>query len=434
VNLISVVERLDQTPQGKLMLYIIVGMNEFYSANLAQETMKGLKENAYKCQYNGGIPPRGYDINSDKTYRINSSKAESIRLIFRMYAGGCGYTEIIKELDRHGYKTKLGRRFGVNSLHDILINEKYCGTYVFNKSAARNVHGKMNRHKYKKENEIIKIPNGIPAIVSHQDWEAVQMRMKANKNKMARNKAKIEYLLTGKIYCGICGSAMTGEVRHTKDHFYAYYRCNRGKRQKDCTQHSIPKDLVEKSVIEQINNKIFSARNIDSICKRIFTSYKDTNHDSQITSLKKRIVDVDRKINNVTAAIADGVTAPEMKDTLNSLSKQKTDIKMQLYELEAIPDAGGKSFKEIKKEFMQFANLGALTPDRQKQIINNFISKVIVYPTEDGYKVRIIINSDQSSIFSIENMIDLPIDAVNENVNCFGYEGQRVLSATHIHK
>lgn len=122
VELISVKERLDKTPQGKLMLYVIVGMNEFYSANLAQETMKGLKENAYKCLYTGGIAPLGYDVNPDKTFRINETEAEAVRLIFKMYADGCGYTEILRTLSARGLKTKRGRPFGSNSLHDLLTN------------------------------------------------------------------------------------------------------------------------------------------------------------------------------------------------------------------------------------------------------------------------------------------------------------------------
>ena len=59
VELISVTERLDDTPEGRLMLYVITGMNEFYSANLAAETMKGLRENAYNGKHTGGLPPSG---------------------------------------------------------------------------------------------------------------------------------------------------------------------------------------------------------------------------------------------------------------------------------------------------------------------------------------------------------------------------------------
>ena len=62
IELISVTERLESTPEGKLMLIIIAGMNEFYSDNLSQEVMKGLKENAYQCKFTGGTPPSGIKL------------------------------------------------------------------------------------------------------------------------------------------------------------------------------------------------------------------------------------------------------------------------------------------------------------------------------------------------------------------------------------
>ena len=36
---------------------LIEGMSEYYSANLAREVKKGLKENALDCKHNGGSPP-----------------------------------------------------------------------------------------------------------------------------------------------------------------------------------------------------------------------------------------------------------------------------------------------------------------------------------------------------------------------------------------
>ena len=408
VDLVSVVERLDKTPQGKLMLYIIVGMNEFYSANLAQETMKGLKENAYKCLYTGGIPPLGYDVNPDHTFRINEAEAAAVRLIFKMYANDCGYTEILRSLAANGYKTKRGHSFGANSIHDLLTNEKYAGTYVFNKSASRDSRGKMNRHRYKSDDQIIRIPDGIPAIVDLDLWKAVQKKMKENQHKAARHKAKVNYLLTGKIFCGICGSAMTGEVRYAKGREYAYYRCSRGQRTKECTQKSVSKDLVEQSVILQINDKIFSRKNIDAICHRIYVSYQDTGYDAECTRLNAALAEVDRKIGNVTRAIADGITAPELKDTLDNLHQEKKDLQIKVFELHAVPGAGKKTLEEIKAYFSEGADFGKLPAEQQKSIIQKFVNRVIVYPQDDGYRIRVIISSDCSVVDDvINNYLDL---------------------------
>jgi site-specific DNA recombinase len=133
VRLISVLEQLDDSPESIILESVLEGMAEYYSANLAREVMKGMKETALQCKHTGGKPPLGYDVAEDKTYIINEQEAQAVRLIFNMYATGKGYNEIIDKLNKEGYRTQTGRKFGKNSIHDILRNEKYRGIYIFNR-------------------------------------------------------------------------------------------------------------------------------------------------------------------------------------------------------------------------------------------------------------------------------------------------------------
>ena len=58
--------------------------------------------------------------------------------------------------------------------------------------------GVRSRHKYKPENEIIKVENMIPEIISKEDWKSVQTILNRRK-KAYTNHAKEEYLLSGKL-------------------------------------------------------------------------------------------------------------------------------------------------------------------------------------------------------------------------------------------
>lgn len=161
-------------------------MAEYYSKNLARETMKGFTENGYKALHNGGTPPLGYDVNEEKKYIINPREAESVKLIYEMSIAGSSRSEIINELNERGFKTKIGTVFKANSIHSILTNEKYTGVYIYNKTAKKDALGKRNGHAYKDESEIIRVEGGIPAIVSREDFEKVQEILK-NAQKETRN-------------------------------------------------------------------------------------------------------------------------------------------------------------------------------------------------------------------------------------------------------
>lgn len=392
VKLVSVEEQLDtDTPEGILLKRMIQGINEFYGKNLAREVMKGLKTNALNCQHTGGIPPLGYDVKADKTYSINEHEAESVRIIFNMYDNGHGYTDIINALDNGGYKTKIGRSFGKNSLHDILKNEKYSGVYIYNKERSKDVRGKRNRRAYKDESEIIRVEDGIPAIVEKELFDSVQEKMKSNRRKNARHKAKIDYLLSGKLYCGCCGSAMTGETRRYRDKEYSYYVCNRSKRKLDCDLKPVHKRHIEDSIIAELQNKIFNPKSIDAICNRIYGIMKSGNSQDEIKKVRQEIAGLERKINNLYKAIEDGFTQPETRDRLNQLLEHKRELSLRLFDLEQVPETE-KTIQEIRDDFLRYTDLRKLPFVQMRMVIERFVDKIFVYPQPDGgYKVRIIV-------------------------------------------
>lgn len=108
IRVISVLENIDDSPESVILESLLEGMSEYYSKNLARETMKGLMENAYSCRHNGGKPPLGYDVDPvTHQYIINPDEAEAVRNIYKMYLAGKGYAEIVKYLNAHNYRTKV---------------------------------------------------------------------------------------------------------------------------------------------------------------------------------------------------------------------------------------------------------------------------------------------------------------------------------------
>lgn len=209
VKVVSAMEHIPDGPEGIILESVLEGIAEYYIYDLMEKTTRGRMGVALQCKHTGGRPLLGYKVNPDRTYAIDEYNAETVRQIFRMYANGASYSEIIDEMNRQGRKTAAGKSFGKNSLHELLRNERFIGIYTYNKIPSEN--GKRNSHASKPDDKIIRIPGGIPAIVSMDEWNAVQTRMQKNKHTQASHKAKIEYLLSGKIFCGECGGAMVGQ-------------------------------------------------------------------------------------------------------------------------------------------------------------------------------------------------------------------------------
>ena len=91
VQLLSVLEQMDDSPESIILESVLEGMSEYYSKNLAREVMKGMRESAMACRYAGGWIPYGFQVDKDThKYVIDEYEAEAVRIMFRDVANGCG--------------------------------------------------------------------------------------------------------------------------------------------------------------------------------------------------------------------------------------------------------------------------------------------------------------------------------------------------------
>ncbi len=180
--------------------------------------MKGLKENAFHCKHTGGSAPLGYDVGENKKLVINEREAEAVRIIYDMYINGYSYRNIAEYLNSKGYVTKKGNKFMPNSVsfYEILNNLKYTGTYVYNCSSSKDY-----SHRYKPEEEIIRITGGCPAIISMETFQKAAERRKSVTAK-GQLGSKHFYLCSGIVVCGECGKKMFARKRFGKYTFNVY--------------------------------------------------------------------------------------------------------------------------------------------------------------------------------------------------------------------
>lgn len=405
IEFVSVRERLDQTPEGRMMMYVITGMNEYYSRNLAIEVMRGLKENAYNAKHTGGLPPLGYDVDKDGHYIINPTEAAAVRLIFDMYLAGSGYTVIVEELNSRGFRTKRGAAFVRNSLYDILRNEKYTGDFIYNR-IAKEKNGKQNRHAYKDEADVIRVKNAFPAIITHGEYKEVLRKMKQNEHKGGSNAATHDYLLSGKVYCGHCGKSMYGETRVRRGRGYSYYSCN-GHKSKICAKHSVRCEKLEAEVIRQLNAMYFTDDVLDRIAERIYEDSRNSHADEQADMLRKQSAAIAKKIANGTKAILDGVDSDELREAVKQLSLQKKAIDHSIVEIEAAADNSGSTIEDIRKAAKKFADIASLPREQQKQIVQKFVWRIYVYDNDDpdgGDKVKIVLAPTEQARAELDSL------------------------------
>lgn len=386
VIVFSVVEQIGEKPQDIMMISFLEGYAEFYSKNLAFETMKGLKENALKGKHTGGIPPLGYDLSPDtKELIINPIEAEAVKLIFQRYNEGYGYGKIISELNTLGYKTKRGNNFGKNSLHDILKNEKYTGTLIFNKCESRRPDNKINNHKYKPKSEWIMVEDLIPVIVSKELFESIQIKMKENQRTKARHTAKETYLLSCKIRCGLCNSRFTGINRHAKpgrEINYVSYRCSKHNGSISCTNSEIRRESLELLVLDKLATYLFSEQILDKLLSE-YTKYSYVQRDSAkehinrlLPKYEKTKQDIDTLIELMleSKSLSLNNKLEQLEEQKNLLEEKLSGYEQQIKHRVVMPQTFKQAFYEAKRRL----STGDLSSIRL--LIDTYVNQIIVYP------------------------------------------------------
>ena len=386
IVLMSVTEpMLTDSPASVLFESIIDGVNEYYSMNLALEVEKGKRENALKGMSTGGRPPLGYDLDTKtKMLVINECEAQAVRLIFDMRADGYCYGAIRDALNSKGFKTKEGNSFGKNSLYSILRNEKYTGVYVYNLRSSKNADGTFNSHSYKEESEIIRTEGAVPQIITPELFNTVQELMDERRQTQGKDTIKYQYLLTGKVRCGICGSTFSARTRKPrKGHGgSSAYICQKKNHSVKCSNSEIKCQAIEAFVLETLADFIFDEEKIPLILSRYqeYLEEKDSGKAESLKRMKKELSSLDRQIENIVSVIAN-TGSDALLSKLKSLESAKATLEYKYNELNEVKDKYTIEEQILKDSFYRAKTLfrdGKLK--FTKTIISRYLKEVMVYP------------------------------------------------------
>lgn len=348
-------EEFGNTAAGRFALRTMMNVNQFYSENMSEDIRRGMRDNAEACKVNGSLP-YGYRRGADGKYVIDEPRAVIVREIFDRVSKGERYSEIINSLNERGFTTKTGKPFNKNSFCRMLVNERYIGVY---------------------EHSGVRKENGIPPIISKEVFYMVQDKLKEGTNGQGlKRKLKSEYLLTGKLYCGECGSPMIGVSGTSRNgDLHYYYAC---RNRKQCPKHNIQREYLEQLVVDMTRACISNAELVDWLVKGYIEVKKQARENSDIPLLERDLKDKKRALANLLKAVENGIYNDTTAERMKELEEE---IKV----LERSLDLGKMMFNEsVDGERLTFYlhKLSEGHPDRlkyRKELFRTFVKRVSLW-------------------------------------------------------
>lgn len=390
VKVVSVKEAIADSPEGIILEGLLESMAEYYSANLSQNIKRGQRESMAKGTWCGGTIPLGYKA-VDKKLVIDPKDAELVRYVFSQYSQGVSKKQIVSELERRGIKGKGGKPMTINTFSRVLSNPAYIGQFTYN--------GQV-------------IPELSERIIDDDTFNKVQQIIKRNAHAPAINKAKVDYLLQGKAFCGYCGAPMGGECGRSKTgNMYHYYTCGNRKRKHACNKKNERKDFIEWYIVEQTMQYILTPARAARVAKAVVNEYKKEFSDSRIDDLEKALQQIDRELDKLVDAIVETpkIAHKKIYDRMEVLEAQKAEAETDLARLRIAHEIQ-LTEAEVRAWLKKFCTGDPLDEDFRRRIIDVFINAVYLYDDKVivFYNIR---GGKQVSYIDLINSDDLPTEA-----------------------
>ncbi len=375
IKVLSSTENLGDisNPNDFLVELINVGLGQHMVLQTRQKSRAGINIRASQGKFCGGIPPLGYDI-QDGDYIINEREAEAVRLIFEMYAAGKSYNNIIDLLQSKGIRSKKGNLIGKNAIYEILRNERYKGTYSWNKRNFKKF-GKWAGGKGNPDATILE--DKIPPIIDKVLWERVKRRMDENKvNKMNKSRVKREYMLSGLLRCAKCGGAFVGVTTTNKkknNYEYRFYTCANKRRLRNCDCKNIVADELETFVVMMMRADILNEKMLEETAELIVGQVNQDSPDKRKAAIDKEIAAINVKINNLFRSIETGFDSDLVRDRIRYNQDQIKKLEEQKERISPYTLVDKERLmKELRKDAMR------LKEDRScvKELIRKYVLKI----------------------------------------------------------
>lgn len=314
VQLASVVENVDDTVPGQLVENIMASIAQFYSANLAEEVKKGMRQKILR----GGwphLPPRGYVSvkNADgrgSHVEVHPRLGPLVTRAFELYAtGNYSLRGLAQRLASEGLVTKPGHPLPQSNIRLLLTNPFYIGRVVW---------------------KGLDLPGEHPALTTPEIFNRVQKLVEQRYRHVGIKGTVPGFPLRGVAMCASCRGRMTAE-RHGR---WGYYRCSRQTYKKERCSARFSSATQAHVDLKRLCNRVQISRGTaeairDAAAQLI--AQRVVSHDDRISALRDEHSRLLTQETQLTDAFSAGDVSPEAyKETTAGLRHRRAEIEERI--------------------------------------------------------------------------------------------------------
>jgi DNA invertase Pin-like site-specific DNA recombinase len=379
-------------------------IHEFYARDCSRKVKSAYRTKAQNGGVVSGIPPYGYSrVEGTKNkLEVNPETAPTVQMMFRMALEGKSFHQIAKKLfddevltpkaylerkgkpdgENYKFKIKYPCAWQHSTVVSILHNPIYTGKIVCMRMANKSFKDKSKIAR-PKEDWII-TENAHEALISQQDFDTVQERMKSKQRPKTLNNNNI---FRGLLFCNDCKRRLSFTSNKNNDSFRCTANVKYGKG--SCSSHHVSLEKLTTFVLKDIQKHAwFAADNAKKYAEYLLsiseneTNGKKASLQKETAQCKRRLDEIDTLIQKSYEDMTFGIITQKRFVSLSAkLEAEQVELEKRYDVITgALNDSVNKSrnvdsFSELIKQYTDITELDS-------ELVHTLIEKIIVHETE----------------------------------------------------
>ncbi|MDP9363747.1 MAG: recombinase family protein [Chloroflexota bacterium] len=385
-----VTERLEDTPEGRLLQSVRGFVAEVERLKIAERTVRGRRARAQGGKLlPGKAALYGYRWRDDarSAYDADPVAGPVVARVFREASEGATIRGIALRFTAEGIPTPTGAKtWSPSTLHTILKRRAYTGEAVAWRYGSERTKGGGYRIVVRPEHEHVALPEGtIPPLVAPAVFDAVQHRLSRNREQAARNNRNPEssLLRSGYARCGYCGTALSVT---TKKGALFYRHGTRTLDRHGCPSVQIKTACLDADVWRRVESMVTRP---EVIAAEVARMREADPTGADLAAINRRLEVVVRKQGNLVkrlALIDDEDTAAVVAAEVTALSAEKRQLEEERGRVETA-SADWRAARDQLADLQSWcgrvaANLGALGYDQKRHLLDALGVQVRLFHTD----------------------------------------------------
>ena len=308
----------EATPQGKFMLSVAFGQAKYYTDNLRENILRGIRQKIRRGELSAKAPLGYFNEPRLRTIEPDKKTFSKVKESLEAFASGqYTLTKIRDKMFSLGLVNTGGKPLHLSSIFNVLTNPFYYGHFRYRGEVQEGTHKPMISKKLFDRIQEALVQNGKPR------------KKRGDKN----------FQFLGFATCGECGYAITAERKIKRNgKIYHYYHCTFKSKTVVCSQtRFLREEVLAEQVKEQVQKASLPDEWREKYLERLEKETGEARHSSDIfvQNLRSKIADLKTKIDRLTDGYLGGsFELAEYQETKNRLMSEKRTFEEQLSDFE----------------------------------------------------------------------------------------------------